>query len=157
MATKIILAGDLCVIDSHDEFLLTIDGEALGKVVGKENAEKSVIVIVEQREKELKNASTRVSREKIDNGFIILTQALGYLVNGSPVQKHVVQFLSLPSLAFETKEEISEHVPVAVVKTEEIVEEVQPEVIKEIPVQKEEPEYVPYNSSASYDTYTSAY
>jgi hypothetical protein len=45
MATKIILAGDLCVIDSHDEFLLTIDGEALGKVVGKENAEKSVIVI----------------------------------------------------------------------------------------------------------------
>jgi hypothetical protein len=78
-------------------------------------------------------------------------------VNGSPVQKHVVQFLSLPSLAFEAKEEtIGATVP-AVVKAEEAIGEIQPEIVKEKPLEKEEPAYVPYNSSASYDTYTSAY
>lgn len=162
MAAKTLLSENLYSVDSDDDFLLTVDGEALAMIKGKAQAEKAVIVIVEQREKELKNTSTRVAREKIEGGFAILTQSLGYVMNGSPVQKHVIKYISLPSLSFEEQQaeetpQVNE-IPVpppapepAVVKV--VKEEVQPVIAKEPETYTK---LVPYNSS-EYDSYSSAY
>ncbi|AHA45921.1 hypothetical protein ISTM_23 [Insectomime virus] len=167
MAAKTLLSENLYSVESENDFLLTVDGEALAMIKGKSQAEKAVIVIVEQRERELKNASTRVAREKIDNGFAILTQSLGYVMNGSPVQKHIIKFIPLPSLSFEEEKveeepKIVQEIPVpppapepAVVR--DVVPPVEPFIVKELPKTPETyTKLVPYNSS-EYESYSSAY
>ncbi|ALX27605.1 hypothetical protein GMAR_ORF231 [Golden Marseillevirus] len=164
MATKTLLSENLYSIESEDDFLLTVDGEALAMVKGKKNAEKAVIVIVEKRESELKDAYTRVSREKIQNGFAILTQALGYVMNGSPVQKHVIKFISLPSLSFEEEEKVEEPPKVNEIPPpppNPLEEQIQ-KALPEIPPEQKAgfsfvgEKIIPYNSS-EYDAYPSAY
>ncbi|BAU79963.1 hypothetical protein A9K97_gp388 [Tokyovirus A1] len=170
MATKTILADNLCVVDSEDTFLLTIDGSAVARISGKQDAEKAVIVIVEKIEGELKNSSTSVYREKIDGGFAIFTRSLGYLVNGSPVQKHVVKYLSLPSLVFEEKEEETPKMEVSEIPTPPPAPEVISKQLPEIPsVEKVAEEtsvsrntysvegLIPHNSTGLYEPYSSAY
>nr|WQM86926.1 hypothetical protein [Marseillevirus cajuinensis] len=175
MATKTILADNLCVVDSEDTFLLTIDGGAVARITGKQDAEKAVIVIVEKIEGELKNSSTSVYREKIDGGFAIFTRSLGYLVNGSPVQRHIVKYMSLPSLVFEVKEEEIPKIEIPVpppAPEVKIPEAPSPEVPKKLPeIPKEEtPEdtkdaygpykaerLIPYNSVGFYEPYASAH
>lgn len=135
--SKTNLGGDLCVEDVSEEFFITVDGEVYGKIIGKENAEKAVLVFVEKREDELKNAYTRVSREKVEGGFAILTQSLGYIMNGSPVQKHVIKCTQLPHLFFEKE------------KQEEVPEEIQTPV-------EENSRLIPYNSVSAYELYTTS-
>ncbi|ADB04183.1 hypothetical protein MAR_ORF421 [Marseillevirus marseillevirus] len=165
MATKTILADNLCVVDSEDTFLLTIDGGAVARITGKQDAEKAVIVIVEKIEGELKNASTSVYREKIDGGFSIFTRSLGYLVNGSPVQRHIVKYMSLPSLIFEMKEEETPKVEIPVPPpAPEVPQKKLPETPKQEP-QKEEifvgpydaEKLIPYNTVGFYEPYASAH
>ncbi|AMQ10937.1 hypothetical protein [Brazilian marseillevirus] len=161
MAAKTLLSENLYSVESENDFLLTVDGEALAMIKGKAQAEKAVIVIVEQREKELKNASTRVAREKIENGFAILTQSLGYVMNGSPVQKHIIKYISLPSLSFE--EEKVEEEPKVIAEVTPSVEIPEPPPVPDPAIVKELPKtpetytkLVPYNSS-EYESYSSAY
>nr|WNL49650.1 hypothetical protein MarFTMF_134 [Marseillevirus sp.] len=171
MATKTILADNLCVVDSEDTFLLTIDGGAVARITGKQDAEKAVIVIVEKIEGELKNSSTSVYREKIDGGFAIFTRSLGYLVNGSPVQRHVVKYLSLPSLVFENKVEETPKVEIpAPPPPPEVTQKPLPEkpTTKEAPSNEDDAPFdpksiydserlIPYNTVGFYEPYASAH